>query len=493
MYQERANRLPYPLAMGNELEYGVLFGQNGSFDEPYTLTKEMYDHVPQRIVSADGFLSNGFRLYAGGSSDTEKPTNIEIATPECATPTETVRYMRAGEELFRLIGKSFLKDIALRNDTPSELRIHRRVIDSHGNAKGSHDNFGYPKDLEADVDVRLNSFLISYLQSRSFISGAGYVDPKGFRFAQKIERTTEIEYYGYNGRMFHFEPGANNGTTRIEIGCSDANVSDWAALMRIGGAALALAVFNSPLYDEIADYVNDYGLNGLGVLETAMAMNRPKQTKDGNLLYSREIAMALEFQQMLADAALNKLQLYADLPPEYFKIAEEIYTFIDDFDALLAGQKDVAILANRADWAAKLVIVQKGIEKDSRFGIKREIGDIESQAQDLRYDLTHIVTQPNGDTVVNEGIGTKMRRKGLFKVTVDDKQIAEALYKPPHTTRAKNRGKLIKDYAVHSVDWDQVTVETEIGSYHTVLLEHVDDTTMSHEDHQYEPYFIKRK
>jgi proteasome accessory factor A len=401
--------------------------------------------------------------------------------------------MRAGEEMLKLLGKSFLKDAAWREDTTSELRIHRRVVDAHGNTKGCHDNFGYPKDLDADTDYDLNSFLISYLQSRSFISGAGYVQSRGFRFAQKIEHTTEIENYGYHGRMFRFDAPSESATTRIEIGCSDANVSDWSALMRVGGAALALAVYNSPVYDELEEYVGNYGLNGRGVLETATAMNRPNHSSNGYLQPSSAVTKAIDFQRRLTDAALNKLQLYADLPIEYYKIAEELYTFIDDFEAVMAGRRDLSLLADRADWAAKLLLIQKSIERDRGFGIKREVGDIQSQAQDLRYDLTQIITQPNGDTTVVEGAGIKMRRRGLFKVTVDEKHVADAMVRPPQTTRAKNRGQLIKDYAVHSVDWDQVTIRTDFDSDHTIVLEHVDGTDISNDNRQYEPFFKKRK
>ena len=83
--------------LGVETEYGLAPSEQRTvcLGRLLQLAREL-PHVPG-LLGSDLFLANGARLYADCGE------HAELATPECTTPAEVVRYILAGE-LKRAIG-----------------------------------------------------------------------------------------------------------------------------------------------------------------------------------------------------------------------------------------------------------------------------------------------------------------------------------------------------------------------------------------------------
>lgn len=449
----------FPIAFGNELERGIVDNTKGYFDEPYGMAETLEQHVPTHLRATDNFLTNGACIYVGGAQEGEAfyTTNIETATAECSTPAELVRHMRAADFLIRQVGESYAKEVS-SHGLDVTVRMHHRVVDPRGNRKGCHDNFGLSKD-QLDLLRASNKELFPelrwHLATRSFVTGAMQVRRNKLHFSQKVGGLQAISGYGYIGTMYRTE--LQNGSPRVEVRCSDPNISDWASWVRIGSSALVLSLMQTPLAAELKVPVfEDFSL-----IDRAKEMNSLRVDGDGELDVRKgdPLHRAVDFQDRLADLSLDKLQLYVDeLPLEYFQIAKELKEYCDDMRKVMAGEAPTSILADRADWAAKLQLIQADIEKSRANGERRSMGDFRSQAMDLKYD--HYGIHAKGGELLRPtiGLGYKKRAKGGFRKQVSDTEVAQAYRKPPTGTRAALRAQILQHYPVTECDWQYVSV-----------------------------------
>lgn len=449
----------FPIAFGNELERGIVDNTKGYFDEPYGLAENLGQYVPTHLRATDDFLTNGARLYVGGAQEGEEfyNTNIETATAECASPLELVRHMRAADFLIQTVSENYAKSIS-SHGLDVTVRRHHRVVDAQGNRKGLHDNFGLSREqlnILRAADKELLPELRWHLATRSFVTGALHVRGHKLHFAQKIGGLVSVGGYGYMGTMYRMD--STNGTPRVEVRCGDPNISDWASWVRIGSSALVLALMQTPLAQELkAPMLEDFSL-----IDRAKEMNSLRLDDDGELAVKKgdPLYRAIDFQDRLADLSLDKLQLYVDeLPIEYFQIANELKKYCDDVRKVMSGEAPTSLLADRADWAAKLQIIQGDIERTRQAGERRFLGDIRSQAMDLRYDHISVHASHGELQRPTVGFGFKKRAKGGFRKTVSEAEVQQAYRKPPSGTRAKLRADILQHYLVTECDWQELTV-----------------------------------
>lgn len=439
---------PFPRAMGTEEEIGMLFGFHGSGEfellELDGFQNEYFDYVPTVLgieVFDRGFLSNGFRFYADSvRGSVGKRTNPEMCTPEMTTPGETMLAIEAGR---RVLYEATAGYIGVHNDMARPIinedhrrirnvRIHHRSLDTQGHTKGIHDNFDIAHlGIDNESQAQLYQIFGAHVLTRSFMFGAGLADESGYQFAQKATMFNKPVGKGLetcslmNINLVNME----NQPLVLELRGADANISRWATHMRLGTAALVVALMGTPLREQTMDIARRIGsLDIHNTNELAQSFN---SMDDCDALNE-----AVQVQRELAHLARNGLFIYADVPDEYVRIAAEWEKYIDDFSTVVAGDAPVELLADRSDWARKIVRIDDNIQRRRARGQQEASrSDFEAKKIDLLYDMTEIVD--GSGVVFSQG---EKRRNGRHTTAVytahEEKRIKELMYSPPQTRAA---------------------------------------------------------
>lgn len=426
--------------MGTEQEVGLQVMKNGVLDEPYHLAEQLYDYLPEGIEHSNSFLSNGMRLYVGGSNQTQKPTNIEIATPECVNPHQQLLYIRASQLLIEEILKKYVES----NEDVEYAAIHHRVVDVQGNRKGCHDNVSLPS-----VHLGfLGDLMANFVAARSLVAGSGYFAGNGLRFSQKVGGLAKYCEYGYLGSVYRVD---NTTGPRLEVRCGDVNISDWATLHRVGMTALFATMLNVPeCVEELSKISGQRSENGhLTFIKRANVLSKDiRETVQPSNCAMQSLGYLQRFAEICVDILPNYVN---DVPSSYFWIGRELLRFSEDLELVLNDKKDVAVLADRADWAMKAVLMKDNVKDATRYQDYKHKGRV----TDLGYDYV-MINKDNGTTRVGPvGKGIRLRQKGLFREAVQSKDIVPRMRGAPKETRASARAQLIKD-GLKVTDWDDV-------------------------------------
>jgi hypothetical protein len=311
--------------------------------------------------------------------------------------------------------------------------------------------------------------------TRSIVSGGGFVRSDGFRFSQKIDGLRQTKGYGFFGSMFRED--SYHGS-RFEDRCGDINLSDWAAWQHVGGMAIAIAISRTPLISELPD------INPEGHSEHKLAklLNGFKVSDRGVIKSSPRSFLAVDFQQAMAEIAMDKLMFYSDeLPQELFLVAKSLHTFCERYRSLLSGNLSIETFSEQADWAVKLQYILESIKRDSgQFGIKRTLTDLKARQIDMLYDSRRFTAIDGAVIEKKESLATKLNRRGIIKDRVPKHQIQNALRNAPQNTRAHLRGQLIRNYHVDNIDWHYVTISDNSRS-HKITIDNVTQTTFDGE------------
>ncbi len=175
------------------------------------------------------FLSNGARFYVdcGG--------HPEFATPECTTPGEVVRYVRAGETI--------LLDLAREHGA----LVFRCNVDY----SGARTSWGMHESFLHRVDPRtLPRQLIPHLVSRLVYAGAGGFNNRspGLEFTLSprtihLSQETSSDSTLHRG-IFHTknETLSGSGSHRLHVLCGETLCSDLALWLKVGTTALVVAM-----------------------------------------------------------------------------------------------------------------------------------------------------------------------------------------------------------------------------------------------------------
>lgn len=474
-----------PAVYGTEEETGLMVDTGKGWIDPNYLADNLAEYIPPHLkyaTSRSMFLSNGSLIYIGGAKGANGSDNIERATPECISPKQLATYIHANELLMRDIARNYALDVATDTSTPVSVRIQRRVVDSQGNRKGCHDNFGIEEPIDFLYDPHKKAALVGFLATRSFIVGAGHVTNSGYRFAQKIHGLHNVVGYGYEGYMYrvvqdHNDSEAYSDSTgsRLEIRCSDINISPWAIQMRIGGMALLLAASQTELIRKIRDISP-----ASDPLLLARAYNYFSFYSDGEVIPSENNINSLDYQERIIDVFLFDLPEYVDLPPEYLQIAIELKQFCQDYRKVLKNELPLSVLADRADYAAKytkLISVMKNwnaeLYRSSMF---------ERAKYDFLYDYIGISSDKSGQVTEKVGNAYRMRDRGEFAMSPAAKEITHAYTMPPAETRARIRGDFIRRHMAQVVEWNDIEYPDRFGNTNTIHLPDPLQNTLSDSD-----------
>lgn len=461
----------FPIAYGNEEETMMMAGAVGAstknFHPAYTFLGGFAYNLPTGVKTvsneAQVYTQAGGLFYRTGRGG----SLFEGATPECSTPEEIAVAIQARERtMVHAVGQHITK--SYKNDEAQEVRIQRRTVDGIGNSAASHDSFEmrrpswmvryFGSDARTNSAIRLA--LLSHASTRSFMTGAGYVNDKGMFFAQKPQTLTHLEGYGYFSSVYRVT-GAEDTGARFELRCNDDNISPWSIETRVGGTALVLTALQTELVGGISSRIpRMIRGNHNQKLMAFRLFNVAHLDGQGRLWANRFTHEAVDFQEWQFTLIGKHLSKYVELGGDYMEIVEEAIQYCHDFRKVAAGEAELSLLADRSDNAVKFQAVTRSVRRDREVGMMRSTNDVKAQMKDMRYDVIRISPGLGGAPRTEYGYGYKWRDSGRFRKTPSEKAVERAMYYPPTSTRAHVRGNLIRRGKIGTTTWSSVRVAT---------------------------------
>lgn len=363
---------------------------------------------------ADRILVNGARFY----NDHGHP---EYATPECSRLLDLVAHDRAGERIALAAAKSV------------GATLYKNNSDYSGASYGTHENYLVPREIGYE---RLAAGLLPLLICRQLFVGAGKVGsetgrPVDYQLSQRADFMAEVAGVDtlYRRPIFNTrdEPHADAAKwMRLHVICGDANRSEWATAMKIGMTSIALdlvEIGEAPVW-HLSDPV-----------KAISEVSKDHENHWRIPLDRNTWTTAPEILESYAAAGARHL---ADKDPETDWVLSEWKEALADL-ALHPMR-----LADRADWAAKRVLLDSFAadigcwDTDLMRAAEMEYHDIDPETSLF-------------DALVNLG---RMRR------LVDDGRISDCVTNAPNT-RAKLRGQVVREHAgrIEAIGWRRAIVD----------------------------------
>lgn len=313
------------------------------------MSRARFRHLPDERGGM--FLENGARFYrdSGGSAD-----HLEYATPETVNPWDTVRYIRAGEEL--------MLDVAerVRESRPELGCLHVMKHNANygqqrGVAWGTHESY-----LHRCPGDRLQRDLMPFLVSRIVVTGSGGFDPlsPGLKFLL----SPRVAHLGreVSGDTTHDRPiyntkneslcGEVDGWRRLHLVCGESNCSDTSTWLKVATTAMVVAMIGAgiPLGEEVA------------LLRPLDAMKRfagDPLLKRSSKRASGPLITPLQMQRHYLRHALENVD--KDFMPEWSPDACSLWGEV--LDAMERG--GAAAVALRLDWAIKYALFSRHLAR----------------------------------------------------------------------------------------------------------------------------------
>lgn len=459
-----------PEMMGTEHELSVVFKprdshllkqyNDESYDSPdidfintqglehlYDTPTTSGDVIWENPTSSVKVIKNGsvFMEYNG------RP--LEIATPECSSPKQLVAYSIASRILITEWARTLLDD---KSDSIRSISIHDRVIDAHGNTWGEHDNYSFnagQKKWGYNADETPPVIWLHAL-TRGCVTGAGFINGhrRQWTLSQKLPTVTEISNKKWGSTGFF------NCDNRLEVRCSDKNVSQWSHVTRIGSMAMVMALahtgFDTSRLGLDKDSIYDEKLIG--------TFDLIRVNKLGGIEFTSVTKIANSIQRLLSEACLEAIEK-GDIPDEYKGIASGWHRHCDLLESEFkkAGPLDLSQFMY-TDWAAKFYLVEQKIKDDIPKKTERSPFDYTAMAQDLYYDRILLdAPEPYGKIYEIEGTGYKLNKRIPKRSILGAVALKDAINYPPSTTRASERVQKIVDLKdndchIDFVDWDMI-------------------------------------
>jgi proteasome accessory factor A len=231
---------------------------------------------------------------------------------------------------------------------------------------------------------------------------------------------------------------------RLHVIIGDANLSQFATLVKLGSTALLLALledegpqnFPSPPRHPVRA-VRSYSLD---VSLRAVEICEDNQWRSAWDLQDQLWSLAARYVERRGGGAVAP--------------TDEVSLIIEQWREMLDGVRDdAASVADRVDWVAKLRIV-KGIQ--DRYALDDH--DAKLRAIDLQY---HDI-RPQRSLAQRVGLRTLQ----------DDEIVREAVHNPPATTRAYFRGQCVARYPdqIVAANWDSVVFDIGQGPLQRVPM-----------------------
>ncbi|MGD2103300.1 MAG: Pup--protein ligase [Acidimicrobiia bacterium] len=412
---------------GLENEYGVTCTLRGQRRlSPDEVARYLFRRVVSWGRSSNVFLENGARLYLDVGS------HPEYATPECDGIEDVVAHDKAGERILEGLvsgAEERLEEEGIRG----EIYVFKNNTDSAGNSYGCHENYlvSRHKDFHRTVDV-----LIPFLVTRQIFVGAG-----------KLTQTPRGTGYTVAQRADHIWEGVSSATTRsrpiintrdephadaeryrrLHVIAGDSNMSEYATFVKVGTMVALLQMIERDVV--FRDLTLENPIRAIREVSHDTTCTRKLRLANG-----RELS-ALDIQWEYLDRAMR----FARSPG----FPTQVQAAVDRWEHLLTGlEKDPMTLDREVDWVMKYKLLER---YSTRRGIP--LSDPRMSMMDLAYH----------DVDRTRGLYYLMENANLTDRIVSDEKVADAVTRPPQTTRARLRGAFIKAAKARkrdfTVDW----------------------------------------
>jgi proteasome accessory factor PafA2 len=376
-------------------------------------------------IKSDLVLSNGARFY----NDHAHP---EYSTPECTTLRQIVAHEKAGERILAECARRR----SLKLPAGTEARLFKNNTDFAGHSYGCHDNYLIRRDLPWD---NLVAGVLPFLITRQIFAGAGKLgveaeggggnEPGTFQISQRADFfTTLVSIDTMNKRPLvntRDEPHADaNKYRRFHVIIGDSNMSEWATALKVGTTAAVLDLIERGKAPR---------------LEIAQPVNATK-----SISRDLDYAWIIELSDGRKISAIDLQRLYLKAAQAEHGEEPEMAWLLAEWENILNDlERDVASTADRLDWVAKKFLLSSFREEENL-----EWNDPWLQALDLEYHNVH----------PDQGLFHALQRQGSIRSLVSEKEIKDAIFTPPETTRAWFRGRSVArfNHAISSIQWDEI-------------------------------------
>ncbi|MCY3786228.1 MAG: Pup--protein ligase [bacterium] len=437
---------------GIENEYGVTFALGSQRRlSPDEVARYLFRRVVSWGRSSNVFLSNGARLYLDVGS------HPEYATPECDRLEDLVAHDRAGELVLDQ-QVAYAQERLNADGMRGEIYLFKNNTDSAGNSYGCHEN--YLTTRREDL-AEYSEVLIPFLVTRQIYAGAGKIllTPRGAKYC--ISQRAEHIWEGVSSATTRSRPIINTRDEphanaelfrRLHVIVGDSNMSEYATFLKVGACSILLQMLEEP-----------------SVVLRDMTLENPIRA-------IREISHDLTCRRRVR-LANGRLLSALDIQREYFERAQDFSTGFDLGveqkralqmwgHCLERIEQDPLSLDRECDWVIKYRLIDA---YRRRHGTAWE--DPRLALLDLKY---HDVSR-------ERGLFHKMQQRDMVESICLESDVAEAMHRPPQTTRARLRGEFVRrakerkrDY---TVDWVHLKLNDQ--AQRTVLCK---DPFRSHDD-----------
>ncbi|WP_304515701.1 depupylase/deamidase Dop [Cellulomonas sp. H30R-01] len=407
---------------------------DGPQELPRGTTEEYEDPGAANVI-----LTNGARLYV----DHAHP---EYSSPEVTSPLDAVRWDRAGE----LVMLASVRALASTPALP-DVALYKNNVDGKGATYGTHENYLVDRAVPF---TDLASRLIPFLVTRQVYTGAGRVgigqrgETPGFQIAQRadyieaeIGLETTLRRPIVNTRD---EPHADpDRWRRLHVIIGDATMLEVATYLRLGTTSLVLWL--------IERAVAEGGAGGALAAVDRLALRDPVHavhlvSHDVTLTTRVELAdgrrlTAIEVQREYLDAVRTALAHVGD------PLDAQTTDVLDRWQAVLDGlATDPASCARTVEWLAKLRLLEGMRRRDHLAWDHPRLAAVDLQWSDLRPE---------------RGLYHRLVAAGAVDLLVTPGQVEDAVWHPPHDTRAYFRGEAVARYGaeISAASWDSVVFD----------------------------------
>lgn len=393
-------------------------------DESAYYEIDKYRQLSFEEIKSDLVLSNGARFY----NDHAHP---EYSTPECTTLRQIIAQEKAGE---RILGEcARRRNKQLRPER--EVRLYKNNTDFIGHSYGCHDNYLMRRDVPWE---RLVSATIPFLATRQIFAGAGKVGVEGeggesqtglYQISQRADFIAVLVSIDTMNRRplinTRDEPHADaNAFRRFHVIVGDSNMSEIASALKIGTTSLAL---------ELIEKGHEPKIELADPLQALKSISRDPTCR-----------WYVELRDGRRISAIDIQELYLAAAYDHCDLDDETLWVLGEWESVLADlRRDVMLCQDRVDWVAKRFLIESFRESEGL-----EWDDPWLQAIDLEY---HNVS-------IEQGLFFDLLRAGRMRRFLQEKQIKEAIFQPPETTRAFFRGRSVAKFneSIAAIQWDEV-------------------------------------
>ncbi len=437
---------------GIETEYGVsVTGADHAVDAGQ-VAMTMFQPVVSKARSTNTYLTNGSRLYLDVGS------HPEYATAEALDPKDALLQDLAGERIMRRLAGGAQQRLRAGHGDRATIHVFKNNVDSAGHAFGCHENYLVRRFVKLEL---IEDQLLPFLITRQLYTGAGRFAESGFQITQRADfldeavssATTRARPMINTRDEAHADPESYR---RLHVIIGDSNRSQWATWVKLATTHLVLCVIEDAVRRGVPS-----GFEGLALADAAAANRTVSRFLDdrqacltvggGNESNGDESQLtALQIQRRYFDVVEAFVRnhgesIAAGMPQTS---PEEV---LDAWQWALNAleQGNIAVLADRVDWAMKYRLAQAMRRRDPRI----------SHAGLQRLELEY-------HDVANGRLYDSLVAHGQLREIVERRRADQAVDRAPQGTRAALRGMFIdaaqRANAQYSCDWTTFTLTSPV-------------------------------